>query len=140
LNNVGSTSGILVDARAPRPSGIVVDGPVLPTDRSISFTLTFDEAVSGVDASDFSVLGTNSASGVVQSVQRIDAQTYRIVVGDLRGQGSLALSLNALNSGIQDGAGNALATNLSSAAQSLQTQDVGDLWYRLNAPRTSGEP
>ncbi|MEB6587968.1 DUF4347 domain-containing protein [Pseudomonas asiatica] len=140
LNNVGSTSGILVDARAPRPSGIVVDGPVLPTDRSISFTLTFDEAVSGVDASDFSVLGTNSASGVVQSVQRIDAQTYRIVVGDLRGQGSLALSLNALNSGIQDGAGNALATNLSSAAQSLQTQDVGDLGYRLNAPQTSGEP
>ncbi len=134
LNNVGSTSGILVDARAPRPSSIVVDGPVLPTDRSLSFTLTFDEAVSGVDANDFSVLGTSSASGVVQSVQRIDAQTYRIVVGDLRGQGTLSLSLNASNSGIQDGAGNLLVQSLASAAQNQQTQDVGDLDYRTNPP------
>ncbi|WP_425928250.1 DUF4347 domain-containing protein [Pseudomonas sp. NyZ201] len=140
LNNVGSTSGILVDARAPRPSSIVVDGPVLPTDRSLSFTLTFDEAVSGVDASDFSVLGTASASGVVQSVQRIDAQTYRIVVGNLRGQGTLSLSLNAPDSGIQDGAGNLLAQSLASAGQTLQSQDVGDLEYRLNPPDSSGLP
>ncbi|MFW3898427.1 DUF4347 domain-containing protein [Pseudomonas bharatica] len=140
LNNVGSTSGILVDARAPRPSSIVVDGPVLPTDRSLSFTLTFDEAVSGVDASDFSVLGTASASGVVQSVQRIDAQTYRIVVGNLRGQGTLSLSLNAPDSGIQDGAGNLLAQSLVSAGQTLQSQDVGDLEYRLNPPDSSGLP
>ncbi|MHA6194443.1 DUF4347 domain-containing protein [Pseudomonas wadenswilerensis] len=139
LNNVGSTSGILVDARAPRPSSIVVEGPVLPTDRSLSFTLTFDEAVSGVDASDFSVLGTSSASGSVQSVQRIDAQTYRIVVGNLRGQGTLALSLNAQNSGIQDGAGNQLAVNLASQAQAWQTQDVGDLNYRLDPPQTASE-
>jgi len=140
LNNVGSTSGILVDARAPQPSSIVVEGPVLPTDRSLSFTLTFDEAVSGVDLNDFSVLGTSSASGVVQSVQRIDAQTYRIVVGDLRGQGTLSLSLNAPNSGIQDGAGNLLVQSLVSAAQSQQTQDVGDLEYRTNPPDTSMVP
>lgn len=140
LNNVASTSGILVDARAPRPSGIEVVGPVLPTDRTLTFNLTFDEAVSGVDASDFSVLGTSSASGVVQSVQRIDAQTYRIVVGDLRGQGTLQLSLNAPNSGIQDGAGNQMTVGLSSLAQTLQSQDVGDLEYRLNPPETLGTP
>ncbi|MFJ4375476.1 DUF4347 domain-containing protein [Pseudomonas japonica] len=140
LNNVGNTSGILVDARAPRPSSIVVDGPVLPTDRSLSFTLTFDEAVSGVDANDFSVLGTSSASGVVQSVQRVDARTYRIVVGDLRGQGSLALRLNALGSGIQDGAGNQMAVNLVGQAQSIQTQDVGDLDFRINLPPVVAEP
>lgn len=140
LNNVDDTRGILVDARAPRASSIVVDGPVLPTDRSISFTLTFDEAVSGVDASDFSVLGTSSASGDVQTVQRIDATTYRIVVGNLRGQGALALSLNALGSGIQDSAGNTLATSLVSPAQSTQAQDVGDLQYRLNPPQPVDVP
>lgn len=137
LNNVGSTTGILVDARSPEPISIEVNGPVLPTDRSLSFTLTFDEAVSGVDATDFSVLGTSSASGVVQSVQRIDAQTYRIVVGDLRGQGALSLSLNAPNSGIQDGAGNLLVTDKVSAAQTQRTQDVGDLEYRMNPPQGS---
>ncbi|MEG1959556.1 MAG: DUF4347 domain-containing protein [Pseudomonas sp.] len=136
LNNVGDTSGILIDARAPQPSSIVVDGPVLPTDRSLSFTLTFDEAVSGVDTRDFNVLGTSSASGVVQSVQRIDARTYRIVVGDLRGQGALSLSLNAANSGIQDDAGNVLVQSQVSAGQTVQTQDVGDLEYRTNPPQT----
>ncbi|MCE1113821.1 MULTISPECIES: DUF4347 domain-containing protein [Pseudomonas] len=136
LNNVGDLSGILVDARAPRPIGIVVDGPVLPSDRTLSFTLTFDEAVSGVDAADFSVLGTGSATGVLQSVQRIDAQTYRVVVGDLRGQGTLALSLSALNSGIQDAVGNQLAVNLVGQAQTLQSQDVGDLQYRLDPPQS----
>ncbi|WP_426809186.1 DUF4347 domain-containing protein [Pseudomonas sp. WOUb67] len=140
LNNVGDTRGILIDAKAPRPSSIVLDGPVLPTDRTLSFTLSFDEAVSGVDTRDFSVLGTGSASGVVQTVQQIGAGTYRIVVGDLRGQGSVSLSLNALNSGIQDGAGNALAVSLASQVQTLQTQDAGDLHYRLNPPQTTGAP
>ncbi|QLF92922.1 DUF4347 domain-containing protein [Pseudomonas sp. ABC1] len=140
LNNVGSTSGILVDASAPRATSIEVVGPVLPTDRTLTFNLTFNEAVSGVDAADFSVLGTSSASGTVQSVQRIDATTYRIVVGALRGQGTLQLSLNPLNSGIQDGAGNALATSLSSAAQAVQVLDVGDLNYRINPAQTVAEP
>ena len=140
LNNLGDTRGILVDAKAPQPSSIVVDGPVSPGDRTLSFTLTFDEAVSGVDASDFSVLGSNSASGVVQSVQQLDARTYRIVVGDLRGQGSLALSLNAANSGVQDSAGNALGVSMVGQAQSIQTQDVGDLEYRLNPPQAPGTP
>ncbi|MBK5012939.1 DUF4347 domain-containing protein [Pseudomonas sp. S60] len=135
LNNVGDTRGILVDAKAPRPIGIVLDGPVQPTDTTVSFTLTFDEAVSGVDADDFSVLGTGSASGVVQSVQQVDGRTYRILVGGLRGQGALALSLNALNSGIQDASGNALAVSLVGQAQSLQAQEVGDLEYRLNPPQ-----
>ncbi|MHB0765674.1 DUF4347 domain-containing protein [Stutzerimonas sp. NM35] len=138
LNNVGNTSGILVDARAPSPSSIVVDGPLLPTDRSLSFILTFDEAVSGVDAGDFSVLGTSTASGVVQSVQQINGQTYRIVVGDLRGQGALSLSLNAPGSGIQDGVGNLLVQSLTSLGQSVQTQDVGDLEYRVSPPDIPG--
>lgn len=71
LNNVADTRGILLDAKAPRPSSIVVDGPVQPSDRTLNFTLTFDEAVSGVDAGDFGVVGTGNASGSVQSVLQI---------------------------------------------------------------------
>ncbi|MDR0281234.1 MAG: DUF4347 domain-containing protein [Paucimonas sp.] len=129
-----------IDRVAPSVTAIEVNTPVLPTDRSLSFTLTFDKAVSGVDASDFSVVGTSTATGVVQSVQRIDAQTYRIVVGDLRGQGTLALGLNALNSGIQDGLGNLLTQSRASTGQSVQAQDVGDLEYRVNPPDTSNAP
>ena len=137
LNNVADTRGILLDAKAPRPSSIVVDGPVQPTDRTLNFTLTFDEAVSGVDAGDFSVVGTGNASGSVQSVQQIDAKTYRITVGNMSGAGALALSLNALNSGIRDQAGNDLAVSLIGQSQTIQSQDVGDLNYRLNPPETA---
>ncbi|GAB7529221.1 hypothetical protein PS3A_16300 [Pseudomonas sp. 3A(2025)] len=140
LNSIGDTSGILVDAKAPLPTSIVVDGPVRVGDRTLSFTLTFDEAVSGVDLSDFSVSGTGSASGTVQSVQQIDATTYRITVGNLSGTGALGLSLNALNSGIRDQAGNDLARSLTSALQTIQSQDIGDLNYRLNPPDTLSTP
>ncbi|WP_218585602.1 DUF4347 domain-containing protein [Pseudomonas sp. Marseille-P9899] len=140
LNNVADTRGILLDAKAPRPSSIVVDGPVQPTDRTLNFTLTFDEAVSGVDAGDFSVVGTGNASGSVQSVQQIDAKTYRITVGNMSGAGALALSLNALNSGIRDQAGNDLAVSLIGQSQTIQSQDVGDLNYRLNPPEAANAP
>ena len=140
LNNVGDTRGILVDAKAPRPSSIVVDGPVQPTDRTLNFTLTFDEAVSGVDLNDFSVIGTGGASGTVQSVQQIDAKTYRITVGSMSGAGSLRLSLNALNSGIRDQAGNDLVVSLVGQPHALQPQSVGDLNYRLNPPDTFNAP
>nr|NLU60578.1 hypothetical protein [Pseudomonas sp. BIGb0427] len=63
LSNVASTAGILVDARAPRPAEIVVQTPATPGERTLSYTLSFDEAVSGVDAADFSVLSSGSATG-----------------------------------------------------------------------------
>lgn len=140
LNNVADTRGILLDAKAPRPSSIVVDGPVQPSDRTLNFTLTFDEAVSGVDAGDFGVVGTGNASGSVQSVLQIDAKTYRITVSNISGSGALALSLNALGSGIRDQVGNELAVSLIGQSQTIQSQDVGDLNYRLTPPQTSSAP
>ncbi|QPG62359.1 DUF4347 domain-containing protein [Pseudomonas sp. BIGb0427] len=134
LSNVASTAGILVDARAPRPAEIVVQTPATPGERTLSYTLSFDEAVSGVDAADFSVLSSGSATGVVQSVQQLDARTYRVTLGSISGQGGLGLSLNALNSGIRDGAGNALAVSMSSPLYQLPNQDVGDLEFRVNPP------
>lgn len=140
LNNVADTRGILLDAKAPRPSSIVVDGPVQPSDRTLNFTLTFDEAVSGVDAGDFGVVGTGNASGSVQSVLQIDAKTYRITVSNISGSGALALSLNALGSSIRDQVGNELAVSLIGQSQTIQSQDVGDLNYRLTPPQTSSAP
>ncbi|QBF26461.1 DUF4347 domain-containing protein [Pseudomonas tructae] len=134
LNNVGNTAEVIVDARAPRPAGIVVDAPGAPGASTLSYTLSFDEAVSGVDASDFSVLASGSATAVVQSVQQLDARTYRVTLGNVSGQGGLGVSLNALNSGIRDGAGNALAVSMNSPLYQLLSQDVGDLEFRVNPP------
>ncbi|NER66273.1 hypothetical protein G3436_23445 [Pseudomonas sp. MAFF212427] len=144
LSNVDSTAGIVVDAKPPRPTGIVLDGPVAPGATSLSFTLSFDEAVSGVDVGDFSLIATGGASGKLLSVVRIDAQTYRINVGAVTGEGSLSLGLNAQGSGISDKAGNALAISLMGPAQSVgtpgvRTQDAGDPEFRISAPAARAE-
>lgn len=144
LNNVDSAAGIVVDAKAPRPTGIVLDGPAAPGDTTLNFTLSFDEAVSGVDVSDFSLIATGNASGTVLSVVQIDAQTYRISVGNITGLGSLSLGLNAQGSGIGDQAGNALAVSLAGAAQnvgvpSVRNQDAGDPEFRSSVPSTRAD-
>jgi len=115
LNGVGSTTGVLIDTTAPTPSAIVrVDAT--PTDAaSISYTATFSEDVSGVDASDFALVATGTASGSVASVTQVDAHTYTVLVNTVAGTGSLRLDLNASGTGIVDTAGNALAGGLAGA-------------------------
>lgn len=140
LNGPAGNAGVIVDTAPPVPLSIVADGAYQPSDRSLSFTLTFNEAVSGVDTTDFTLLGSQSATGVVQSVQQIDARTYRVVIGNITGQGSLSLGLNAAGSGIQDSLGNQMSESLASAAQAIPNQDIGDLEYRLNPPETLGIP
>ena len=140
LNAPASNAGVIIDTAPPVPLSIVAEGAYQASDRSLSFTLTFNEAVSGVDTGDFSLLGTQSATGTVQSVQQIDARTYRIVVSNITGQGSLSLNLNAPGSGIQDAVGNLMTQSLASSAQGIPNQDVGDLEYRINPPDTSNAP
>jgi hypothetical protein len=134
LGQLGSTAGILLDAKAPLPTSIVLEKPATVSDRSMSFVLSFDEAVSGVDVSDFSLITTGNARAVLQAVEQIDSKTYRVLVTNLSGTGNLTLNLNAAGSGIADSLGNALQESLSGPQQSLRDQDVGDLDYRLNPP------
>ncbi|HLD66672.1 MAG TPA: hypothetical protein VJA19_11545 [Pseudomonas sp.] len=113
LNNAGDTAGVRVDTTAPTVTGLL-RADANPTSAStLNYTLTFDEDVFGVDASDFSVQAHGTASGVVQSVVQLDARTYRITLGSLTGNGQLGLTLNASGSGISDSAGNNLALGLS---------------------------
>ena len=145
LHNVDSTAGIVVDAKPPRVTGIVLDGPAAPGATDLSFTVSFDEAVSGVDAGDFGLVATGNASGVVLSVVQVDARTYRVSVGNISGQGSLSLGLNAQGSAIHDQAGNALAESLTGPAQRIgaapvRVQDGGDPQFRANGPQPVSEP
>ncbi|WP_235576653.1 Ig-like domain-containing protein [Pseudomonas taeanensis] len=112
LNGVGATGGVRVDALAPLAQGLVRVDTSPTTASSVQFTLTLSEAVSGVDASDFSVISTGGAVGTIQSVMQIDSRTYRITVSNVAGNGSLGISLNAAGSGIADTAGNALAASI----------------------------
>ncbi|XEG75678.1 DUF4347 domain-containing protein [Pseudomonas sp. abacavir_1] len=111
LNNVGATSGVLVDSVAPSASGIVRVDASPSNGTSVRYTVTFSEAVSGVDASDFVLVGSQTASGVVSSVSTVDSRTYSVVVSAVAGTGTLRLDLANDNS-IKDQAGNALSGGL----------------------------
>ncbi|MCD1638529.1 DUF4347 domain-containing protein [Pseudomonas stutzeri] len=108
LNSVGATGGVLVDTTAPTATGIVRVSATPTGASSVSYTVTFAEGVTGVDASDFSLVFGGSASGSISSVTQVDPQTYTVLVNNLSGAGSLRLDLNGAGTGIADNAGNAL--------------------------------
>lgn len=69
---------------------------------SISYTVTFSESVSGVDASDFTVTPTGTADGTIASVTG-SGTTYTVVVNALSGDGTLRLDLKNGGTGIRNG-------------------------------------
>ncbi|SFO72227.1 Autotransporter-associated beta strand repeat-containing protein [Ectopseudomonas composti] len=141
LNNVGTTTAVLVDAAPPQVTGIALDSTSPTTSNTLGFTVTFSEDVNGVDLTDFALATTGSANGTLLSLVQVDARTYRVTVSGVTGQGTLGLSLTAAGSGIVDGVGNAMLSNFSSASYTLGSLDNGDPEFRANpTPNISTTP
>ena len=119
LVGIGNTGGVLIDTTAPVATGITrIDAS--PTGASsVSYTVTFSESVSGVDASDFSLIFTGSASGSIASVTTLNGQTYVVVVNGITGNGTLGLNLRNGGTGIADNAGNTLGGGLTGPAYAI---------------------
>ncbi len=90
---------------APSVSSIVRAGAASATvpgaATSVVYTVTFSATVTGVDASDFTVTGTDSAVGTIGSVTG-SGDTYTVTVNTLAGDGTLRLDLNSGGTGIQN--------------------------------------
>jgi len=82
---------------------------------SLHYLLRFNEAVSGVDVSDFSLITSAGLTASLQGLTAIDTRTYQITVGNITGQGSLHLDLKAQNTGIMDAAGFAITGGITGA-------------------------
>ncbi|MGE8289882.1 MAG: beta strand repeat-containing protein, partial [Stenotrophomonas sp.] len=113
LNSVGSTTTVLVDTGAPSITGITRSGGTISSASSVSYDVTFDEDVSGVDISDFSITFGGTAAGTLASVTRIDGRTFSVVIDNLSGAGAVTLSLNNSGTGIVDAANNALVGGMT---------------------------
>nr|WP_315248999.1 Ig-like domain-containing protein [uncultured Duganella sp.] len=107
-NGTGSLSAstqfdLLVNS-GPSISSIVRVGSstVATADSSVQYTVTFNEAVSGVDAGDFALTTTGSASGSIASISG-SGSIYTITVSSLGGDGTLRLDLKTSGTGIQNG-------------------------------------
>lgn len=81
---------------------------------SASYNMTFSEAVTGVDASDFTLVGSGTASASIASVTTSDNITYTVSVNGLAGDGTLRLDLNGSGTGIQNDASVSIAGGYNS--------------------------
>jgi len=80
---------------------------------SVDYTVTFNESVTGVDASDFTLTATGTANGNVSNVSG-SGTTYTVTVGSLSGDGTLRLDLKNSGTGIQNGGSQAITGGYAS--------------------------
>lgn len=86
---------------------------------SLTYTVTFNEAVTGVDTSDFTLVKTSSANGTIGGISTTDNITYTVTVSGLSGDGTLGLDLNASGTGIQNGSSANIAGGYSGQVLTL---------------------
>lgn len=121
LNDVGSTANVDVDSTPPTVSSIAFPtGAINPNNASTeTYTVTFDKAVSGVDVTDFTVVGTGTASGTVDTVSG-SGMTWTVTVGSVTGDGTLQLNLNNSGDAITDTHGNTLTAAFAGSSYTVQ--------------------
>ncbi|UXZ45415.1 Ig-like domain-containing protein [Pseudomonas soli] len=141
LNGVADTHQVLVDTQAPSAVGIVTLDPSPSNAQSVRFTVTFNEQVNGVDLSDFSLVGTGSASGMLSGLQALGGGVYVITVSGVHGTGTLGLNLNGSVTGITDVAGNALVGGLTGATYNIDRDapTVSSVGVPVGVPYNTGD-
>ena len=101
-----------VDVTAPTAT-IAPNGTTNDAD-PIVFTITFDEAVTGVDVADLSASGSLSSTLTMSNFTALSATEYTVEVTGMAYDEDVTLTLTASGSGIEDEAANALATDATS--------------------------
>ncbi len=115
---------VVQSANRTTPPGPNTGGP------SVTFTVTFSEAVSGVNASDFQVATTGSVTAATTVQVSGGPVIYQVTVNGVSGNGTLGL--NVLNDGsIRDSFNNALASGFT--GQVYTVAQAGNQPPTLNA-------
>ncbi|MDC2858127.1 MULTISPECIES: IPTL-CTERM sorting domain-containing protein [unclassified Delftia] len=86
----------------PSVASIAPQGTPSASATSINFAVTFSEAVNGVDATDFALTTTGTATGTMGTPSSADnGITWTVPVTAISGTGSLRLDLNSSGTGIE---------------------------------------
>ena len=99
--------------RTPVVTAITCIGQTLMNTNTVQFSLVFDKSVSGVESTDFSLVG--GPSGTIASVSGSGA-SYTVTVSGISGSGTLGLELLAGNT-IVDTLGTPLAATSGFVSQ-----------------------
>lgn len=150
-----------LDRTGPAVSSIARVDPTPTALTSVSWTVTFNESVTGVDAADFALAQSGGVSGaLITAVTPVSGTTYTVTADTGAGNGVLGLNL-ADDDSIVDAAGNPLggagaangdfigetysvAKSASvTASPSIDCTNVTDIgsqpWGTLNGPRASDD-
>jgi hypothetical protein len=128
-------SGYQIDQSKPAVVSIVRAGnaPEVANASSVDFTVTFNEAVTGVDATDFSLVLAGITSASKQVVTQVSASVYTITISSIIGDGTIGLNL------VDDGSIHDLAGNTLSPYQQQQTYAVGNTPFSIQSGDFNGD-
>ncbi|PJE01524.1 MAG: hypothetical protein CK429_35370 [Mycobacterium sp.] len=104
---LGQRTNLVIDTVAPAVTSFVLNGSATTNAASVSYTVTFSEAVAGVDTRNFSVSTTGLAGTAVIGVTEVagsNGAQYEVLVNSGIGDGEISLSFS--NGGVSDLAGN----------------------------------
>lgn len=111
LPAIPGLSSVLVDGVEPEVSDIIRVGSSNPTNAtSVQYTVTFSEAVTGVDFTDFTLTSNGDATGDIAVTG--SGSSYTVTASNITGEGSLGLNLKGSGTGIVDAHGNAIAPGI----------------------------
>ncbi len=112
---IGSSLGaeplkVTVDTAAPEVVSIVQTDPEVDTSPAVrvTFQVTYDGEVSGVDSADFELEFTGGLTGAISNVSTVDGLVYDVQLEGLAGPGTVMLKQIASGTGIEDVSGNVL--------------------------------
>lgn len=102
---------VTIDGAAPAISAVDRISPTAASSSatSVTFRVTFTEATTGVDASDFTAVFGGGLTGMISAVIGAGESAYDVTLSALQGEGTVRLDVNASGTGIADVAGNLLA-------------------------------
>ena len=132
----------VVDNTAPTVNSIAYETPpTSPTDAdSLTWRVTFNEAVTGVDTGDFTVTATTAT---VTAVSEVSATTYDVTVsgGNLDGLDATIILAFHASQDITDTAGNALAsTNPTGTTDDYEVDNTAPTVAITGVPDPSSAP
>ncbi|TDB33013.1 autotransporter domain-containing protein [Stenotrophomonas sp. TEPEL] len=115
---------VVTDDLAPTVSSTAPSGSPAATATSVSFAVTFSEAVSGVSIDDFTLVSTGNATGNFAAVSGSGA-VYSVDVTGITGNGTLKLNVNG-STNIVDAAGNVATAYSSGTTHSVAIPTAPD--------------
>jgi uncharacterized repeat protein (TIGR02059 family) len=135
LDNIDLEPASVQDTTPPSVASIVRSGgnPALTNADTLTYTVTFDEPVTGVTADDFALTMTGPVTGQITGISTNDNTSYTVTVTNVSGAGDIRLDLNATGTGIQDVNNNAIAGGYTSG-QSYSVDAIAPHVTEVSSP------